>query len=142
MQRQTYTVFEAAKVLGIGRGAAYEAARTGTLPTIRVGRRILVPRANLERLLGLERHATSSDEQPLELEKAAPPANADRARMQQRVSLITAPVAVSNALACLPCVRDVDESSGVAGPHNNTGYAPPALTAPRGFRRPDCPSVG
>jgi DNA-binding transcriptional ArsR family regulator len=35
VQRQTYTVLEAAKVLGIGRGAAYEAARTGKLPTLR-----------------------------------------------------------------------------------------------------------
>jgi hypothetical protein len=29
-----------------------------------------------------------------------------------------------------------DESSADAGPHNNTGYAPPALTAMCGFRRP------
>jgi excisionase family DNA binding protein len=57
MQKQTYTVVEAAKVLGIGRGAAYEAARTGKLPTIRVGRRILVPLPNLEKLLGLPQGA-------------------------------------------------------------------------------------
>lgn len=49
--RKTYTVPEAAKQLGIGRSAAYEAARTGQIPTIRIGKRILVPRAALERLL-------------------------------------------------------------------------------------------
>ena len=51
MERQTLTVEEAAKALGIGRGSAYEAARSGQLPVIRVGRRLVVPRAGLERLL-------------------------------------------------------------------------------------------
>jgi len=55
---------------------------------------------------------------------------------------MTVPVAVPHASACLPCVGDVDELSGDTGPHINTGYAPPALIASRGFRRPDCPSAG
>ncbi len=42
---------EAAKVLGIGRAAAYEAARTGQIPTIKIGKRILVPMDALEQLL-------------------------------------------------------------------------------------------
>ncbi len=50
-QRQTFTITEAAKILGIGRSAAYEAARTGQIPTIKIGKRILVPVAALERLL-------------------------------------------------------------------------------------------
>jgi excisionase family DNA binding protein len=50
-ERQTLTVEEAARVLGIARGSAYEAAKVGHLPTIRIGRRLLVPRAALERLL-------------------------------------------------------------------------------------------
>ncbi len=49
--RQTYTVTEAAKQLGIGRNAAYEAARKGEIPVIRIGKRLLVPRVALERLL-------------------------------------------------------------------------------------------
>ncbi len=49
--RQTYTVTEAAKQLGIGRNAAYEAARKGEIPVIRIGKRLLVPRLALERLL-------------------------------------------------------------------------------------------
>lgn len=45
------SVIEAAESLGIGRSAAYEAARTGQIPTIRIGRRILVPVFALERML-------------------------------------------------------------------------------------------
>ena len=51
MRPDTYTVEEAAKVLCIGRSTAYEGARSGDLPTIRIGRRLLVPRAALERKL-------------------------------------------------------------------------------------------
>jgi excisionase family DNA binding protein len=50
-QRLTYTVPEAARILGISRGAAYAAAAEGTIPTLRIGRRLLVPRVALERLL-------------------------------------------------------------------------------------------
>ena len=45
------TIHEAAKILRIRRSAAYEAARTGELPVIQFGRRKLVPRAALEKLL-------------------------------------------------------------------------------------------
>ena len=51
MERQTLSICEAGKVLGIGRSAAYEAARTGELPTIKIGRRLLVPIVALERRL-------------------------------------------------------------------------------------------
>ena len=50
-ERLTYTVEEAGRLLGLSRNSTYEAARTGELPTIRLGRRVLVPRAALERLL-------------------------------------------------------------------------------------------
>ncbi len=60
MDKLTYTVTEAAALLGIGRSAAYEAARSGQLPTIRIGKRVLVPVAALERLLAVnELKATS-----------------------------------------------------------------------------------
>jgi excisionase family DNA binding protein len=43
---------EAAKLLRIGRNQGYdEAAKSGELPTIKIGKRILVPRAALERML-------------------------------------------------------------------------------------------
>jgi len=48
----TLTVEEAARALGISRTLAHEAARSGALPCIRIGRRLLVPREALDRLLG------------------------------------------------------------------------------------------
>jgi excisionase family DNA binding protein len=53
MERRTRTITEAAELIGVGRSAAYEAARTGDLPTIKIGHRILVPVAALERMLDL-----------------------------------------------------------------------------------------
>lgn len=47
----TYSIEEAAKLLGIGRNACYEAARTGQVPTVRIGKRLLVPKIALNRLL-------------------------------------------------------------------------------------------
>jgi excisionase family DNA binding protein len=47
----TLTVEETAALLRIGRGTAYAAIRDGSLPSIRVGKRILVPAAALDRLL-------------------------------------------------------------------------------------------
>jgi excisionase family DNA binding protein len=53
-----FTVEEAGcKILRLSRESAYAAAGKGDLPTIRVGRRLLVPRAALERLLGNTRAA-------------------------------------------------------------------------------------
>jgi excisionase family DNA binding protein len=49
--RLTWTVREAAKLLGISAGSAYEAAHRGELPVRVIGRRMLVPRAALLRLL-------------------------------------------------------------------------------------------
>jgi len=49
--RLTYTIDEAAALLGVGRWAAYTAAKDGTLPTIRLGRLLVVPKAALDRLL-------------------------------------------------------------------------------------------
>ena len=49
--RIVLTVQEAARVLGLGRGQAYAAVRRGDLPALRVGRRLLIPRAALERLV-------------------------------------------------------------------------------------------
>ena len=45
-------VEDVADLLGIGRTAAYAAVRAGEVPSIRIGRRVLVPRAGLLRLLG------------------------------------------------------------------------------------------
>ncbi len=50
--RSTITVEEAAPILGIGRSTAYVLARCGDLPTLRLGRRYVVPVAALRRMLG------------------------------------------------------------------------------------------
>lgn len=50
--RATLTVPEAGRLLGIGRDAAYAAAERGEIPTLRLGRRIVVPVPRLLALLG------------------------------------------------------------------------------------------
>jgi excisionase family DNA binding protein len=50
-ERLTVTVEEAGRLLGVSRNSAYELARTGQLPTLRLGRRLLVPKAALEKML-------------------------------------------------------------------------------------------
>lgn len=50
-QRLTLTVEEAATLLGISRASAYEAVRKREIPSLRVGKRILVPRSQLQRLV-------------------------------------------------------------------------------------------
>ena len=59
-QPLTLTVEEAGRLLGVSRGLAYQAARDGSLPTIKLGRRLLVPRCQLERMLG-ENLSTNGD---------------------------------------------------------------------------------
>jgi excisionase family DNA binding protein len=47
----TLSIEEAAKVLGIGRNLCYDRVKTGEIPVIKIGRRLLVPRRALEKLL-------------------------------------------------------------------------------------------
>lgn len=60
--RLVLSVEEARKLLGLSRGLMYEAVRSGQLPSVRIGRRILIPRAALKRLLEEAdiRHARSA----------------------------------------------------------------------------------
>ena len=50
-ERRVVTLDEAAVLLRISRGSAYQAAKSREIPTIRIGRRLLVPLAALERML-------------------------------------------------------------------------------------------
>jgi excisionase family DNA binding protein len=50
-ERDVYSVPEVAARLGVDRNTAYQAIKEGQIPSIRVGHRILVPRAAFERLL-------------------------------------------------------------------------------------------
>ena len=62
MTKKTYTVEEAAVVLGIGRSAAYEGVNNDQIPNIRIGHRILVPVAALDRMLEGETSRTPTSD--------------------------------------------------------------------------------
>jgi excisionase family DNA binding protein len=57
LERLTYQVEEVAKILGIGRNQAYEAVRSGQIPAIRIGKRLLIPKAAIRRMLSAEGRA-------------------------------------------------------------------------------------
>ena len=50
-ERQTYTVDEAAEIIGIGRSSTYEAIQRGQIPALRFGRRVVIPKAAFDELL-------------------------------------------------------------------------------------------
>ena len=57
IQKLVLSVEEARKLLGLSRGLMYQAVNSGEIPSIRIGRRILIPRVRLEQILkGDERH--------------------------------------------------------------------------------------
>ena len=51
LERLTITVEEAGRLLDIGRALAYRIARTGRLPTVRFGNRIVVPKKAIGTML-------------------------------------------------------------------------------------------
>lgn len=59
-ERLTITVEEAGRMLGISRGLAYQMARENKLPTIRFGRRLVVPKWAIQHLLQEPQEATTS----------------------------------------------------------------------------------
>ena len=62
----TYTVPEAAELLGISRTTAYECVRRGEIPSLTLGRRIAITQAQLEQLLGslpVQRDPAIADQQ-------------------------------------------------------------------------------
>jgi excisionase family DNA binding protein len=63
MQRLTYTVTETARILGISRTTAYECVRRGEIPSLTLGRRVVITHTALEQLLGALPH-TGRTEQP------------------------------------------------------------------------------
>jgi excisionase family DNA binding protein len=50
-ERFVYTVPEAGALLGLSRNGAYEAAKRGEIPTLRIGRLLLVPKVAFHRML-------------------------------------------------------------------------------------------
>ena len=51
LECRTYSVREAARMLGLGRNATYGAIHRGEIPALRFGRRIVVPKDALHQLL-------------------------------------------------------------------------------------------
>jgi excisionase family DNA binding protein len=50
--RKTYSLWpEAGEMLGLAKNATYNAAHRGEIPTIKIGGRILVPKAAFDRML-------------------------------------------------------------------------------------------
>ena len=59
-ERLTVTVDQAARMLGISRGLAYQMVHDGKLPSLQFGRRLVVPRWAIERMLQGPHEATGS----------------------------------------------------------------------------------
>jgi excisionase family DNA binding protein len=51
-ERRTLSIKEAGAILGLSTQMAYVFAAKGSIPTIRLGKKLLVPKAALDRLLG------------------------------------------------------------------------------------------
>jgi excisionase family DNA binding protein len=60
-QRRTYSVEQAAQLLGISRSTAYECARNGALPCLHFRRRIVIPALVIDEMLE-SRHAEGGRE--------------------------------------------------------------------------------
>lgn len=54
IEKLCYTVPEAAAMLGLSRNFAYELVKQKQLPVVKFGKRLLIPRIALEKMLGKE----------------------------------------------------------------------------------------
>jgi excisionase family DNA binding protein len=77
----TLTVEQTAKLLGIGRSTAHELVHTGDIPSLRLGRRIVVPAARLAALL----NTTASGVQAGEADRPTATHPSDLAREREAV---------------------------------------------------------
>lgn len=54
-EKLTVSVNEASKILGLSRNAAFKAAKSGQLPSFKIGKRILIPKNKLMSLINGEK---------------------------------------------------------------------------------------
>lgn len=59
-EQPTMTVEQTGEALGISRSTAYDGVASGEIPSIRVGRRLLVPTAAVRRMLLLDHPGTGA----------------------------------------------------------------------------------
>jgi hypothetical protein len=65
--RDAFSVEEAGKILGLSRASSFAAANRGDIPTIRIGKRLIVPRRGLEKLLGADEVIPAGGQQALQV---------------------------------------------------------------------------
>ncbi len=87
----TMSVEQTAQFLGIGRSAAYSAAHAGTIPTIRLGRKLLVPTHALMRTLGMESNATPPAPR-------VPTPNLHLARLESKIAAVRASLEAASSM--------------------------------------------
>jgi excisionase family DNA binding protein len=122
-QRRTYTVTEVAELLGISRSSAYLYVRRGEIPSLVLGRRVVVPRNAVDRLLaGAEprtRPAEPVDGSHLTEGRAA----TTPTRLHTR-SRVTAQLATRACTRALPIARLVPRATRLTcGQHFRRSYA-------------------
>jgi excisionase family DNA binding protein len=59
VETPTVSVREAGALLGLSERSAYRAVERGEIPSLRVGRRLMVPTARLRQLLGLDNNTAA-----------------------------------------------------------------------------------
>lgn len=78
--RATVSVEEAARILGISRGLAYEMVHQGKMPVLRFGRRMVVPKKAIEKLL-VESEILPANKGKQVAEAKGPPAAIPRVKL-------------------------------------------------------------
>ena len=137
--RRTLTVEEAARVLGIGRSLAYELVSRGELPSVRLGRRIVVPVAALDELLRQPRRP-----EPVPARRAALPINVAAWVSARQLCPSRAPSRIATASSRVTLLsRAGDPRRRWRGATRDApGGGSPAWCGCRGARRGPQPSRG
>lgn len=106
MERLTYTVSEVAQLLGVSRSKAYELVAEGQIPVVQLrGRRKLVARATLERLLD---PPTLPDQYPNDYRHTASPSTRPPGPITSRTQTSHQPQPPSPRHTVAPGVRGSD----------------------------------
>jgi excisionase family DNA binding protein len=60
MRQPTVSIEDAGKILSLSRNSAYQAAKSGEIPCIKLGRLIRVPTAKLREMLGIRTESSAA----------------------------------------------------------------------------------